>query len=178
MSSPPPGSPTKLLPLLWRLTYQTVVGLGIAAFIYFARPACIYLSNRPRWALSQAASEGDLPAVRTLVFAGVDLDTSPLDWNSGEYGLPALTTAALAGQEKVVRYLLEQGAKVNRKGMSNPLAAACWQHHLAVAQLLLEHGADPNIRSGEGKPLEVAEGTGQEELAALLRRYGARERIQ
>lgn len=173
-SSSPPNPPIRLPRLLWLIPFWAVTIVGVGVLACGGPIAWTYLINRHRWELSRAASDGDMATVRRLVTAGVDMDTAPQDWESHEYGLPALTTAALAGHENVVRYLLDHGAKVNRKGISNPLIAACWRRHFAVAKLLLEHGADPNIK-GEGTPLYAAEGTDQKELADLLRQYGARQ---
>jgi ankyrin repeat protein len=49
-------------------------------------------------------------------------------------------------------------------------------HHLELAKLLLERGADPNLLTRDGKTvLAVALERNNHEMAELLRRYGAKE---
>jgi len=46
---------------------------------------------------------------------------------------------------------------------------------LEIVRLLLENGADPNLASKAGQtPLQLATAEGHEEIAALLRSFGAR----
>jgi ankyrin repeat protein len=61
-----------------------------------------------------------------------------------------------------VRLLLARGAKVNLKARSlhregwTPLHVALHYEFFDIAKLLLDHGADPNIRNDEGQtPLEL-----------------------
>lgn len=120
-------------------------------------------------AMMFAAREGDLDMVRLLVSAGADVNII-----SFEYGSP-LVVAAENHHEKVALYLLEQGADpnvVDRWGIA-PIHYALqggigaigmsrariptdslWlkpnMHELVKS--LLEHGANPNLRIGEGIP--------------------------
>ena len=60
---------------------------------------------------------------------------------------------------------------------STPLHRAAWKGHLAVAQLLLDHGADPNAQDRHehygGTPLHTAAHGNQRALVALLIARGA-----
>lgn len=94
--------------------------------------------------------------------------------DDGSIGLPPLTVAATKGNNEVVSYLLARGANPNVGDAIKPLHAACSEKHYETAKILLEHGANPNAH-GEGTPLLWAEQ--QPELAALLRQYGATERL-
>ena len=84
-------------------------------------------------------------AVRMLVGAGAELENLPHHYT-------ALSYAAYQGKQRVVRYLLERGAKVNgdaRNGITyiNPaLMMAAIQGHETVVRLLLQAGADADVR--------------------------------
>jgi ankyrin repeat protein len=81
----------------------------------------------------------------------------------------------------VVKLLLDRGAKPDA-GTTTDNARAL---HFAVRRgsrptvlLLLEAGADPNLRStfqqAYGTPREIARGIGNEEMVTLLLRHGAK----
>ncbi len=64
-----------------------------------------------------------------------------------------------AGHLKVVRLLLDKGAKVNARDSSSdtPLHVAAEKHDAAMVKLLLESGSDPNVKDvGEHTPLHLA----------------------
>lgn len=103
--------------------------------------------DREVWAdpypLHSAAGDGDLAAVRRLIASGIDLDAfddlsyTPLHW------------AALGERLEVVGCLLQTGASVNRHDEAaigeTPLGQVAGNCSLAMARLLVEHGADPTI---------------------------------
>ncbi|MGZ8229285.1 MAG: ankyrin repeat domain-containing protein [Burkholderiales bacterium] len=84
-------------------------------------------------------------AVRLLVAAGADLENYPHNYT-------ALSYAAYQGNERVVRFLIEKGARVNadaRNGgsyVNTPLMMAAIQGHESVVRLLLRAGADADVR--------------------------------
>jgi len=71
------------------------------------------------------------------------------------HGTLPLYAAAIQGEEKVVRALLERGADANAESLGETegtaLCAAASAGHIAVVQALLDGGADPNFaeRSNE-----------------------------
>ena len=104
-----------------------------------------------------AVREGDLESVRILVEAGADVNQTTA------YGWTPLLTATQNRYYQIGRYLLEQGADPNiaNDGMWAPLYIATDNRnieggdyptrkpdmdHLEFIELLLEAGADPNIR--------------------------------
>jgi ankyrin repeat protein len=107
--------------------------LMLAAFFYDATVAA------PR------AFERHEHAVRLLVGAGADLENYPHHYTPLSY-------AAYQGNARVVRFLIERGARVNgdaRDGstyINTPLMMAAIQGHEAVARLLLQAGADADVR--------------------------------
>jgi ankyrin repeat protein len=73
-------------------------------------------------------------------------------------GDTALTFAARVGDAASAKLLVSGGANVNDAdawGMS-ALALAAYNNHSDVAEVLLEHGADPNLASSEVPPLHTA----------------------
>jgi ankyrin repeat protein len=56
----------------------------------------------------------------------------------------------------------------------HPLGLACFFGHVDAARLLLEHGADPNLRQGRGfRAIDAARLNGDERVEQLLVQYGA-----
>ena len=54
-----------------------------------------------------------------------------------------------------------------------PLHSAAWYGHTAIAEMLLEKGADVNARDVNGKtPLQLAIQQEQESTAELLKQHG------
>jgi uncharacterized protein len=88
-------------------------------------------------------------AVRLLVAAGADLENDPHHYT-------ALSYAAYQGNQRVVRFLIERGARVNADAVdgttyiNTPLMMAAIQGHEPVVRLLLQAGADPDVRLDGG----------------------------
>ncbi len=135
---------------------------------------------------------GDLTAIRKLLDAG-----TPIDGTRGN-GRHLLTDAAAFGHLSVVRFLLSCHASVNVRGPSGQ--TALWSAadadratvvsgpyspsgrqiqtylaaYLQIVQLLLAHGANPNIPDGFGvTPLDVAVFRERNATAAALLQAGA-----
>jgi hypothetical protein len=118
-----------------------------------------------------AASNGDDAIVAALVELGAPLA------GCGASGLTALHAAASAGDERTVATLLTLadhaaagGRLVDATALGGVTALHCAVKagHVAVARLLLVHGADPNVASSGGTPLHAAvgfEGSEAESLA-------------
>lgn len=90
-----------------------------------------------------------------------------------------LYAAAVAGDLARVRYHLAQGVDPNYQHpevLCTPLVASVIHGHDVVAHCLLEHGADPQLRSDfdDLTPLEAAHRYGRTALAQRLRALGAR----
>lgn len=104
-------------------------------------------------------------------------DPTLLDSESVD-GFSGLGYAAFFGQTEVAKFLIRHGAKVDRESNNplhvTPLGSAVAGDHLAIAQLLLEHHADPNHAQNDGfTPLHSACQNGNLEMIGLLRNYGA-----
>jgi len=107
-------------------------------------------------------------ATRLLVSAGADIENLPHHYTPLSY-------AAYQGKQRIVRFLLERGARVNgdaRNGIAyvnTPLMMAAIQGHEAIARMLLRAGADADVRvSGGHTAAEFAAKYNHGRLAQLL----------
>lgn len=95
----------------------------------------------------KAVQYGATVRLRELVEAGYDVNLPDNDTVS------LLHWASINNRTEIVRYLLEKNAKVDSIGgdlNSTPLHWATRQGHLASVVLLMNAGADPQIRDAEG----------------------------
>jgi uncharacterized protein len=96
--------------------------------------------------LSLAATNGNATIVETLLTAGADPN------GTGPDGETVLMTAARSGSPDVVRALIARGANVNATERWQGQTALMWagaENHAAAVRVLMEHGADADIRSKE-----------------------------
>jgi ankyrin repeat protein len=126
------------------------------------------LSEDGETALHRAASRGHLKAVALLLDRGATVDAT-----DGE-GVTPLVLASYRGQTEVVKLLLQRGAAVNaqekRSGLSS-LSHAVGRGDQELVRVLLAHGADPLLKSADGRtPLGRAEANGASEIVALLKK--------
>ncbi|MGE0041333.1 MAG: ankyrin repeat domain-containing protein [Vicinamibacterales bacterium] len=157
--------------------------------------SCASFFEHPGTPLARAADRGDLAAVRTLLSEGADVRAfdesgqTALHWaarGGGPTG-PHREHPASGQRLAVIAALLDAGADidaVDRRprvigGSSGwtPLVLALHHQQFGAATLLLERGADPNIRSREGlSAMEVATREhAPADLVALLVARGYRE---
>ena len=99
------------------------------------------VSQQGRTALHVVASTaGSLETLKLLAAKGADLKAKD------RVGIDALTMAAWADDEPMVRYLVEKGLSVNVDNLpgNTPLQGAASHGNLAMMKLLLARKADPN----------------------------------
>jgi ankyrin repeat protein len=120
--------------------------------------------------LTDAASAGDLARVKQLHASGVDIEST--DGSS-----TALTCAAISGRTEVVRYLIEQGAKLEARSTTfgfTPLTFAILNDHFDTAQLLVAKGARLDAEGDyHHSPLHTAIENKRFDIAKWLLRQGA-----
>ncbi|ETI25491.1 hypothetical protein G647_02264 [Cladophialophora carrionii CBS 160.54] len=100
--------------------------------------------------LNMAASNGDVSRIQKLVGGKAKqyVDVNQPD----EEGTVPLIYASCFGHQEVVAALLNAGAIVDKQDR-NQWSALMWamtNRHKQIAKLLLDHGADPDIRSSSG----------------------------
>jgi len=137
--------------------------------------ACVQASTRANAQgddLFNAAKNGDLPRVKSLLAKGADVNAK-----QASDGATALIMASQEGHLDVVQVLLDKGADVDAKandGVPALLAASAYGH-LNVVQALLAKGADVNAkRTNDGATaLILASQQGQLEVVQALLAKGA-----
>ena len=113
----------------------------------------------------EAAAFGRLERLSEL------LDEDPARVNElSPDGFAPLHLAIFGGQEAAVRLLIDRGADLEAVSTASfaqvrPLGTATFVGSVPLARILLEAGADPNGASAHG----------DEQMAALLRGFGARD---
>ena len=118
--------------------------------------------------LHQAAADGDIERVRSLISQGADVNAED------EEEKTPLHYAAKVGKMEVVQLLVEAGADVNAMGNNDwpPLCIAAGKDHIAVAEYLIAHGADVNP-DNDWTPLQEAPYSSSVEMVELLIDKGA-----
>lgn len=102
--------------------------------------------------LGLAVSYADADLVRLLLEHGADPE-------GRSFGQPALVTAADRADPEIVRVLLDAGARVDAvdTAHSTPLHHSVARGAVEVAELLLQHGSDPEIENDRGQtPISMA----------------------
>lgn len=138
------------------------------------------LASDPELDVFEAAALGRADRLREL------LDDDPSQANAfGTDGFHPLGLACFFGHADAARLLLERGADVNALSRNDRIQTAAI-HAAAAAEgkdestryelvkLVLDQGADPNLRQGGGfRAIDAARQNGDERVEQLLRERGA-----
>ena len=156
---------------------------GISAVllaVYYGRKEILHdlLARNPRLSVFEASAAGQSERVREWVSKDPGLALA-----YSQDGYTALGLASFFGHLEIVNLLLGRGAEVNvvsRNDMAvRPLHSAAAGRHLAVAQVLLAHGADVHAKSHGGwTALHSAADHGQIEFIRTLLEHGARPDVR
>lgn len=110
-------------------------------------PVLAVVFSTASWAgpLGDAAKNGDIAEIESLLAAGTDVD------EPGGLGAP-LHWASMNGHAEAIRLLAEKGAnlEVQSSMLGTPLHAAARFDRVEAAEALLAAGADPNSRDKHG----------------------------
>ncbi|KAK6523910.1 hypothetical protein TWF281_001875 [Arthrobotrys megalospora] len=136
-------------------------------------------AHDPRWGtalIAAARRTTGIPMMEKLLARGADVTLSGL-----EYGT-ALQAAASRGNTQVVEFLLDHSAEVNQLSCraGTALAAACGDDGAKpIIKLLIERGADINLRGGKYETaLQYAAKKGHLEVVKYLLENGADPSIE
>nr|KAF6372935.1 ankyrin repeat and SOCS box containing 5 [Pipistrellus kuhlii] len=118
--------------------------------------------------LHEAASQGRLLALQTLLSQGYNVNAVTIDH------VTPLHEACLGDHVACARTLLEAGANVNAITIDGvtPLFNACSQGSPSCAELLLEYGAKPQLESCLPSPAHEAASKGHHECLQILISWG------
>ena len=127
-----------------------------------------FKERRQRY-FASAATAGSVHRMQLLYLAGANV-------NSRSVGGTPLFLAAGEGRLNAVRYLLDEGADVNLPGPdgNTALSEATFYGHQPIIKELLVRGADVNVVSINGTPLDVAVSRNNLAVIDLLKHYGAK----
>ena len=115
--------------------------------------------------LIEACTTGNVDLVRLCITYGADINAN--------YGTP-LWQASANGHKDVVQLLLENG--VCKLRINQAFRSACFQGHLEIVDILLQHGA--NVHDLYDEALIDACHVGHHEIVKLLLRHGANANAQ
>ncbi|GAA4088618.1 ankyrin repeat domain-containing protein [Mucilaginibacter panaciglaebae] len=142
---------------------------------YFKKPevTALLLKYVEEISLFEAAAAGKFDVVAHLIFNNPDAINLYAD-----DGFTPLGLACYFGQLEVARYLVLKGADVNQPSNNGfnvfPLHSAAAGNYTSIARMLIDNGAQVNIRQQAGvTPLHSAAQNGNLELLILLLENGA-----
>ncbi|KAI0167430.1 hypothetical protein BJ166DRAFT_519924 [Pestalotiopsis sp. NC0098] len=125
----------------------------------------------PQEDIMQLARVGNIQGMEKLFEKG-DFDATYAD----DEGITPLHWAAINNQYAMVKFLIEKGADLNRKGgesVATPLQWAAQRSNYYTVNLLLQHGADPLISDAQGyNTLHISTFNGNVMLLTLLLHQG------
>jgi ankyrin repeat protein len=148
-----------------------LLALAAAVSLYGSVVSPVAAAPAENHRVVEAARHRDLSALRALVKAGADVNSSQPD------GATALHWAAHWDDLATAQLLLHAGARVNQANEygATPLWLAADNGSVAMTTLLLDAGADPNttLRFGE-TPLSTAARAGAVAVVRALLAHGAK----
>ena len=116
----------------------------------------------------------DIEGVRRLIKNGVDLN------KIDDFGLTPLHMAVSCENLDIIELLIIEGADVNKvDDNGNPPILLVGSQDEKIIKMLLEYGANPNIKNSDGRTiLDVAYDENLIDLVQLLLGYGAKSIIK
>lgn len=151
--------------------FKRMQSASLRASVLVGLCATTLLAVAPESPVADAAQQGELELVRSLLRGGADVNAGQGD------GTTALHWAAMSGDVEMVQLLLYAGANresTTRLGSYTPLHLASKGGHFATVGALLENGSNPSALTGLGlTPLHFAAASGSVKAVNALVTAGA-----
>ncbi|KAL8778969.1 MAG: hypothetical protein Q9213_007169 [Squamulea squamosa] len=149
---------------------QQAAEAGFAEVVYFLQEKYTSLYGE--------LGTSDSKAIQVAIFKGrirvVERYMQRLRDAGKEMAKDAIATAALGGQDNMIRFLVDNGLNLDEEGiLGTPLRSASIMAHDSTVRLLLNLGACPRISGSFGEPLQAAAMRGQESITKILLSHGA-----
>jgi len=135
-------------------------------------PRLAHSSGKPTY----AAQRNRLEIMKILLHRGADVNGTAKENSTSGITVRALYFAVKKGEEDIVKLLLENGADANLSVYTrgylheSALHVAAFWGHVAIGQLLLDHGANSRAVAGDGNtPRQRAIRNGHNHMEELLR---------
>lgn len=145
----------------------------ILAAAFLLPSAAFAITDDEQVEFMSAVTEGNVAVVQKYLDSGV------VKVNDTFFAWSPLLSAASKGQLAVVKVLAERGADLNYKHPITKMTAvahAAYDGNVELLEYLLQKGADPNIKMRGGvSMLRVARDEGNDKIAAILLKYGAKD---
>lgn len=136
--------------------------LGAAGHVGNKAIAEFLLAHGARPELAASAMLGQSEAVKAAIEKDPKLATS-----GGAHNIPLAFHVALSGNVEMMQWLWDADAQ---EPVKQALLGAVMKNRVEMAKWLLDHGAAADVKDFQGRgPLEVAEQSGFDEMAGLLR---------
>jgi len=178
------GAPTQLLPQEAEMLEAAGKGNNARVAELLNQGVNVNLrGNDGNTPIMEAAYGGHLDTVKLLLDHGADLSAKKRDGATpitltGDKDIIALfknvssmVSAAAVGNNTILETFISKGTPINALSETgeSALHAACWNGKVDTVKLLLERGADPQIKKADGaSPVTLASGQKHEDIVALI----------
>lgn len=151
---------------------RIIKAMFLAAALLLANTAAFAYTDDEQIEFSGAVADGDIATAKKYLDAGI------MNVNEKYFGWTPVLAAAAKGRLAMVKFLVERGADVNYQHpitKMTALAHAAYEGNNELAEYLLQHKADPNIKMRADIALvRLAKDEGHMDTVALLTKYGAK----
>ena len=169
----------KVKKTLWWSASSVASLVAIAIILVLIDQLIDLLPVRDTSAMVTYLENGDLESAKKCFAAGADINGHRKEgWSSDKHdGTTPLNAAMNSGSVKAVKWVIENGADVNKeKGSGYPIVLAAFEGNLQIVKELEKAGVNFDVEYAKLKPSELAERAGNsEDFVEYLRERENRE---